>query len=673
MASTESLLAKERVVVATAAILVVPCALTGIVAHALGVGTTVQQWFVLAHAVTGIGSSGLVTAYVLVHFRRTLGIRRPALVVSGLVSAALALCFVVSGWDLLWRGQTEASRWVRDVHVMSAYGWFGGLLLHLILHVALLPERRARLGEARFPSVPPRFALSVCATTTVVLVCGLTVQMAQRARIPPAAPAVASYEYPYGDHPFRPSQTETTTGTFVREAQIAGSARCISCHPAIGAQWLESAHREAASDPAYVTNVSLLAEKKGISATRYCEGCHGPVALLTGQLAPGGRHAGISGTSGHAEGVSCMSCHGVESLAHLKGVASYVFRPATPYLFENAAGPFSMLSQWLLRLEPGGHRSDLASPVLKESRFCASCHTQFMDRDVNDWGWVGMQDEYGAWLESPYSKQSQEAHSRAEPVRCQDCHMPLVEADDPSADRNGLVRSHRFLGANTILPLLRGDRGFLRATERFLRSNKMTVSFDRPSRPDAIQGLQALDENLRDFGDVPYFYYIGEKARLSVVVSNVGVGHDFPGGTIDIGEAWLEIVVADAEGQLVFESGALQPDGAVDPAAHFYRSIPVDRAGRHVWKHDLFNMVGDSFRRVVRSGQADLVQYSFEVPAWAKSPLAASATLNYRKLNPRYARWALGDRYRPVPIVDMARASLVIPVRVRKGVEISAP
>jgi len=292
-----------------------------------------------------------------------------------------------------------------------------------------------------------------------------------------------------------------------------------------------------------------------------------------------------------------------------------------------------------------------------------------MDKELNDWGWVKMQDEYAAWLESPYSKQHEEGFSNTKTSRCQDCHMPLVDSDDPSANHNGKIRSHHFPGANTFLPLLKGDDKQLAATKTFLQSNKLRISIDKPSRKDALQTLHALDEKLRNFEEAPYYYYLGEQAKINIVVSNRGVGHDFPGGTIDINESWIEFLVMDAEGQPVYSSGSINRDNNVDNQAYFYRSQPIDRSGNLVWQHDLFNMVGEAFKRVIKAGESDIVDYAFVVPSWVKSPLTVTATLKYRKLNERYARWALKDQYVEIPVVDLAWDSLSIPIKIRKEVK----
>ena len=50
-------------------------------------------------------------------------------------------------------------------------------------------------------------------------------------------PQVAAYQYPYGDHPFWPSQTETTSNGFLDPQQIVGSDACGDCHAEIQQQW----------------------------------------------------------------------------------------------------------------------------------------------------------------------------------------------------------------------------------------------------------------------------------------------------------------------------------------------------------------------------------------------------------------------------------------------------
>jgi hypothetical protein len=672
MRPSNELLTSEQQTAPVTIALIIACAITGLAVYALDLHTVWTQWTILAHLATGIACTVALLPYFVLHFRRTIGYRRTSLLLSGLLTVPIFCVFLATGWHLMLFGQRENQDWVLPLHIVSSMVFLLAVILHIVFHRVFFPDKRKIQSNVVFASLPATSMRTVLGVNIAVLALIAAAALIYDARLEPykTSAAIEPYQYNYGPHPFRPSQTETHDGKFVDIRQIANSHRCVSCHEEIGEQWTSSVHQQAALDPAYVTNVSLLAEKKSISATRYCEGCHAPVALLTGELTEGGKHGGIADTPANDEGIPCMGCHGIESLPHLKGVASYSFKPAEDYLFAQAENPIlAGVHDLLIRVDPDQHRRDMGRPLLGDPKICAACHTQFMDKDMNNWGWLKMQDDYAAWLEGPFSHQNEENFSNATVVRCQDCHMPLVAASDPSANSQGEVRSHHFPGANTFLPLLRNDTTQLEETIRFLQANRMRVSIEQPNRKNALQNLQALDEHLRDSEETPYYYYLGETAEINVIVSNNGVGHNFPGGTTDINEAWIEFLVTDAEGRSVYHSGSVDDTLTVDPSAHFYKATAIDRNGKHVWRHDLFNMVGESFKRIVKAGESDIVRYQFPIPNWVKPPLTVTATLLYRKLNQQYAKWALKELYVEIPIVDVAWDTLNIPIRMRKEVE----
>ena len=412
MSDPKRLLRSERSLTPLVASVVSVGALTGALLYAWEESPVWIQWSLVLHGLAGIAATFALLSYLLLHFRRTLAIRRAAVLTSGLSTLPVVIAFLGSGWHLALYGQREDTPWMLPLHVASSAAFLGIGALHIALHAWFrTPKSRRRAeSDAGPPATRRTLGIVIVANAAALATIGAASAIhlaAASART--TTPAVADYEYRYGDHPFRPSQTETVHGGFVESEQIANSQRCASCHPDIAVQWYASAHREAASDATYVTNVNLLAEKQGISATRYCEGCHGPVALLSGELSPGGEHAGVPGTSAHREGVSCMGCHGIESIVHLKGVGSYRFEPARDQLFARSTNPvLGRIHNWVVRTRPEQHRRDVGRPLLRDSKVCATCHAQFMDEDVNDWGWVKMQDEYTAWLESPYSKQRDE-------------------------------------------------------------------------------------------------------------------------------------------------------------------------------------------------------------------------------------------------------------------------
>ena len=144
--------------------------------------------------------------------------------------------------------------------------------------------------------------------------------------------------------------------------------------------------------------------------------------------------------------------------------------------------------------------------------------------------------------------------------------MPLEAAVQGDAGaKNGMVRSHRFLGANTALPHLRGDAEQERRTLENLRGRaSLSLLWSGPARVDALM-----------------------RAR--------GVGHRLPGGTMDSNEVWLEVTALDAAGKVIGVSGARGRDGALDGEAHLVRAQPVDGRGAPLTRRDPQHQRGVAF------------------------------------------------------------------------------
>ena len=226
---------------------------------------------------------------------------------------------------------------------------------------------------------------------------------------------------------------------------------------------------------------------------------------------------------------------------------------------------------------------------------------------------------------------------------------------------------------NPIIPFIEGDLARIAMHTQFLQANKVTVTIDKPTRSHAMRSDKPVQADISNVTEPPGYYYLGDAVTINTVVSNVGVGHEFPGGTTDINEVWVHFVVRDGQDRIIFESGATDTAGNVDAGAYFYRSLPVDKEGKLVWRHDLFRMVGDSYKNAIKPGSADVVTYDFTVPSWAKNPLSVSAVVKYRKLNNHYARWALKDETLLLPAVDVAQDAISVPLRERVEASDSTP
>ncbi|KMT65205.1 multiheme c-type cytochrome [Catenovulum maritimum] len=635
-------------------------AITGFCSYLFSQGM-VSQMTSLLHLAFGCLWALLIVPYSFMHIKRIIGVRRLLVFISGVVSLVVIFGLVYSGLELIYFGQRQDNQTTYSLHFYSAVSIILAIILHLFLHFF---SHKNSTKKAFQTSQYLAKTISLVFLSATLFTLGLWITEEQTQQAYNTKPIVENYQYNYGPHPFRPSQTETLNNIFIDEKALATTDKCANCHIDIAKQWYRSAHRQAASDKTYVTNVSLLANNKGIAATRYCEGCHAPIALLTGQLSEGGKHAGIEGSTANLEGVNCQSCHGINKIVHNKGVASYQFQVNQAYIFETADSPIlQKLNRLAMQFNPAQHKQDMAPDLLSTAEYCSVCHSQFIDKELNGWAWIKMQDEYAAWLDSPYSGNNDPKFSHTNKQRCQDCHMPLVKSNDPSASPGGYIRSHEFFAANSMLTTLNQDHDGQQKIAQFMQSNKVRISIEPPHRKDATINKMPLNEQLRSSAIQPYYYYKGETANIKIVAANIGVGHNFPAGTIDINQAWIAVQVLDAEGESIFNSGYVDDQDYLEPDTYQYRSLPIDRKGEFVWRHDLFNMVGKASVNVIRAGESDVIDYQFKIPYWAKSPISISAQIKYRKLNTRYAKWALKEQYQALPIMELSRTHLAVPLR----------
>lgn len=665
------MLAREQWLVGLLSILIPFVVVSGLVTWPFSHGEWYWlQSFYIAHATLSVIAALVTVPYLAVHFFRTFGNRVFPVFFSGLLAGAITLIAVASGLWLVFRGQTEQARWILSLHVYASLAVCLLAVDHVIRHV-----RRARTRRRKSGGYLPSFSGTRARTVLVAFVVqvGLVLSIWGMSHalntdsMTMAAPS--DYGFPYGPNALAPSETEVADAELIRPGVLGRSGDCARCHADLHEQWRSSVHSRAALDPAYERNVTLLAEKKGIEATRYCEGCHAPVALLSGRLMEGGAHAGIDGTVANDQGVDCVTCHIVDDVIHVKGVASYRVSVPEPYLFEfTEFTGLDWINDWVIRMRPELHRTNFDTSRIQGPEFCATCHSQYMDERMNHWGWVQMQDQYSSWLESPYSGRSGKSFSSSRERTCRQCHMEPVMANDPSSSADGKVMNHWVPGANTFVPTETGDPRHLERVRQFLMADKLRIAVHLDDNQFVERAERFVDEELRQGGELPDYYYLGQSVKGDILVSNVGVGHKFPAGTNDIHEAWLAVRVSDAMNRTIHERGQLKADGTLDSRSHVYRSIKVDRHGKHVWKHDLFNMVGEQYSNVIPSGETDVVPIEFSIPYWAVSPVTISVQLKYRKFNKRYGAWVMQDETYQAPITVVASDTTQIGILERSSI-----
>ena len=495
---------------------------------------------------------------------------------------------------------------------------------------------------------------------------------------PTEAPLSMDYEGGGKESPFFPSASQTASGGKVPSDFFLDSAACGDCHKDVYEQWRSSMHHFSSfNNQFYRKSIEYMQEVAGVEASKWCAGCHDHAMLfdgmfdepVAGQLERPEAHAGLA----------CVSCHSIVHVPDTMGNGGFVIEyPALHGLASSRFGLLRSMHNYVTNTAPAAHRRAFLKPFMREdgSEFCSTCHKAHLDVPVNSYRWVRGFNSYDNWQASGVSGQGARSfYYPPNPQGCADCHMPLVDSDDPG-NRDGKVRSHRFAAANTAVPFVNGDEGQLAAVQQFLRGGIVTLDIfavapvvEDSSAPqmlrrggqEAATGFAVGEEGgaprgpvvLREVGDLAApidrsgpVIRAGETVRVDVVVRTRKVGHFFPSGTVDAFDVWVEFRVEDARGRTLFWSGRAADDGAgpVEPGAHFYRALQADARGNPIDKRNAFHMRGLVYARLIPPGAADTVHYRVAIPADAKGPLTLRASLKHRKFSHAYTAFAYAGK-----------------------------
>jgi hypothetical protein len=120
------------------------------------------------------------------------------------------------------------------------------------------------------------------------------------------------YDYRFGKgKPFLPSNATTEDGQFIQPGTFPSAAYCRHSHEEAWHEWRESLHANSFRAPFYKKNVDLLTNAKGVEFTRHCEGCHNPIALLSGAIT---KDTIVTNREFDNDGITCLVCHSIQRL-----------------------------------------------------------------------------------------------------------------------------------------------------------------------------------------------------------------------------------------------------------------------------------------------------------------------------------------------------------------------
>ncbi len=636
----------------------------------------VVEWGLIFHTVFGVLTVAPLCWYFVRHWRTYRSQAMSDVLLLGYAGAVVLAVCIFSG--LILTGQAlfgvRTWTWLRYLHLISTLLGLAMIAPHLAL--AFWRRRNQENYRAAMKWILTG-AAGTLATSALVLVCTASYSGTKYRNVFPA-----DYSLAYGaNRPFAPSLARTSTNGAFDPRSLAGSESCgqSGCHVEIYKEWKTSAHRYAAMDPIFQGIQNVMAKQNGPESTRYCGGCHDPISLFSGTKNI--FVANLTSQVGYNEGISCLACHSIQK-TDIQGNANYTIAQPKEYLWQWSADHTleAVARNFLIRTWPAQHNR-LNKRMYKTPEYCAACHKQFIDAEINRVGWVQLQNQYDNWAASHWNHKGDPKTT----IECRECHMPLAASADPAAgdamDYNRgpddhKHRNHRFLAANNLVPAmlhLDGADEQVRGTDAWLQGH-----IDIPE----IRNKWAQGPIVKIRIESPPTVEPGKSLPVRIVLTSNKVGHDYPTGPLDMIQSWVELRVTDQSGKVVFTSGQRDKRNFLEPGTFLFKAEPVDQYGNLIDRHNLWEMVGVRYRRSLFPGYSDTVEYNISCPSGipvklqnnsrsaqeyavpvksASGDLRIDAVLHYRKIDQFLLNYVMGAKSGlTAPVVDVAQATATV-------------
>lgn len=403
----------------------------------------------------------------------------------------------------------------------------------------------------------------------LALLAGMTLGGAAAAqhKVPPPAPPAP-----------RPASAEKPLIAYKKHQATAfhTSDRCVACHNgmktregediSIGSDWEASIMANSSRDPYWQGSIrreTIDHPESTQFIQNDCSTCHMPAVRLADRDADRDTHVfarfpfqKLTGKASQLQrtaqdGVTCSVCHqikadGLGTDQTYNGnvvIGRGVHQDQRPEY-----GPFDVdhSHQTIMHSSTGGFLPQDASHI-RDAALCGSCHTLIttaLGPGGVKLGSFPEQVPYQEWQHSTYNGKK----------TCQECHMPEVNEPVPvtalyGPKREGMHR-HVFVGGNFVL------LGFLKDHHDDLAAVATEQNLDT--------AIERTTDFLQTQSAKVTIMHVGRDAgnlSLTVLTQNL-TGHKLP-TAYPSRRAWLHVVVRNSQGQTIFESGALRPDGSI--------------------------------------------------------------------------------------------------------------
>lgn len=332
---------------------------------------------------------------------------------------------------------------------------------------------------------------------------------------------------------------DVSLDTYWRGTMMANSSR--------DPYWQASVRGEVISHPEYN---ELIQDK--------CTTCHTPMARTTrvfmgdvGVLFDDGFLDPENDLNTMAlDGISCTLCHQIEAdgLGDPESFdGHYVIDETKPTGERSSYGPYQADEAHAVVMKSASGYIPEAGDHIQSSELCGSCHTLYTPTIDNDGEVAGLFPEqmpYIEWQASDY----------ADEQSCQDCHMPEAPGEVVLSVTGGPERGpfsiHSFAGGNTYA---------LRLLQKYGDELKVTASIEQLDAALERANNQLQEQTAQI--SVQSSEISDDTLNISVKVDS-DVGHKLPSG-FPSRRVWIHLKVADANGNLIFESGNWDANGGI--------------------------------------------------------------------------------------------------------------
>ncbi len=426
---------------------------------------------------------------------------------------------------------------------------------------------------------------------------------------------------------------------------------CRTCHPDHFREWSVSQHAYAQLSPVFNAFHGTVVKLTNGTNGDFCIRCHTPIGMNIGESV---FMSNMDRTPASREGITCIVCHRVnKAYGKISGRLSIVEGDLLDPVYGSLGGEelervLANPDEYRVVTERGKPGRQIHTEAIKffqltESGFCGTCH------DVTLVNGFRLEEAFSHYKESP-------AAARGE--SCQDCHMGIeqgvatgyaigpvaIVGDVPTTPRKRT--NHYFAGPD--YPIIHPGLFPHNSDAQDLATMREWIEFDwkagwgtdefedeaweKRGTPEEVvypeawaavddrytareileQNWELLDwahdqrlEVLRNgygIGDIETLRADESGLKFRVQVKNLTDGHAVPTGFDAERLTWLYVVVKDADGNVVLESGDLDPNGDVRDLHSLYvhnGDLPLDR--------QLFSLQGKFIIRNLRGGEREQI------------------------------------------------------------------